>query len=120
MHNPKIKLPVTLASAGTDDRSQAASAAPSDNPARRNHIIVCELQTLGFRVAEQLRAVGLEVIAIEADTDHSLARQAQEQNIQLVEGDDGATSVRLSDGDLQNQAGDGQYKDGDEVRDEPL
>jgi Trk K+ transport system NAD-binding subunit len=53
----------------------------------RDHIIVCELQTLGLRVAEQLVAVGLEVVAIEVRKTHNLIHQAERLNVTLIEGD---------------------------------
>lgn len=71
---------------------------------RRNHIIVCELQSLGFSVAEQLKAVGLEVMAIEADTTHSLARQAQDLKVELTEGDAREPSILLQAGLLEAAA----------------
>jgi Trk K+ transport system NAD-binding subunit len=73
-------------------------------PAKRNHMIVCELQALGFSVAEQLKAVGLEVVAIEADANHSLARQAQDLKIELTEGDAREPSILLQAGLLEAAA----------------
>ena len=58
----------------------------SDEPVWRDHIIVM-LQTLGFSVAEQLEGVGLQVVAIEANSNHNLAGQAERLQISLIEGE---------------------------------
>lgn len=77
--------------AGTPSQSGLASQLqPSSQPGSkqwRDHIIVCGLQTLGFRVAEQLRAAGLEVVVIDDQPDPALVQQAQRLQIVLVQGD---------------------------------
>lgn len=87
-----------------ENQNNLTDSAPPSEDTRRNHFIVCELRTLGFRVAEQLLAVGLPVVAIESTADHSLARQAQSMDIELVEGDAREPSVLLQSGLLEAAA----------------
>ena len=52
-----------------------------------DHIIVCGLGQLGFRIAKQLTDLGHRVLAIECDSDSRFIRHARHLGIQVVEGD---------------------------------
>ena len=104
MNNPIIKPAVKNPFTDYEALSLAHPVEQAAKPGRRNHIIVCELQSLGFSVAEQLKTVGLEVMAIEADTNHSLARQARDLKIELTEGDAREPSILRQAGLLEAAA----------------
>jgi Trk K+ transport system NAD-binding subunit len=81
-----------------DSNDPLSQDGQSDGPVWRDHIIVCELQTLGFSVAEQLKGVGLQVVAIEANPNHNLAGQAERLQISLIEGEARDPAILLQSG----------------------
>jgi Trk K+ transport system NAD-binding subunit len=54
---------------------------------RSGHIVLCGLGTVGLRVAEQLRAAGADVVAIERDPDPAAYAAARRLGIPLIHGD---------------------------------
>ena len=55
--------------------------------ATKGHVIVCGLGTVGFRVAEELRAMGIEVFAVERNVDGMFVTRAREIGVGVVAGD---------------------------------
>jgi Trk K+ transport system NAD-binding subunit len=59
--------------------------APVGHPEK--HVVVCGLGTVGLRVAEQLRAAGVDVVGVERDPDPATYATARRIGIPLVRGD---------------------------------
>jgi voltage-gated potassium channel len=55
--------------------------------ATKGHVIICGLGTVGFRVAEELRAMGVEVFAVEQDPTGMFVVRARELGVSVVAGD---------------------------------
>jgi Trk K+ transport system NAD-binding subunit len=70
----------------------------------RNHIIVCGLGRVGFRVAEQLRRAGYEVVAIERDWENPLVERLLAQKIPVIRGNASDTDVLRRAGILYARA----------------
>ncbi len=53
----------------------------------RDHIIICGLNELGFRIMEQLRAAEVQVVMVDDRPDPRLRRQVQRMGIKLIQDD---------------------------------
>jgi voltage-gated potassium channel len=53
----------------------------------RGHVILCGLGSVGFRVAEELVAMGIEVFALEKDADGMFVERARQMGVRVLIGD---------------------------------
>src|SRR5690349_3929515 len=59
-----------------------------DDPANwQDHIIICGLHELGFRILEQLQAVGVQVVVIDDKPDPRLGRRLQRMGVKFIQDD---------------------------------
>lgn len=59
-----------------------------DDPANwQDHIIICGLHELGFRVLEQLQAVGVQLVVIDDEPDRRLLRRLKRMGIKFIKED---------------------------------
>ncbi len=63
-----------------------------------NHIVVCGMGRLGYRIVEQLLACGEEVVAVELDPDRSLAGKVVHDRVPVIPGDARSLDVLRSAG----------------------
>lgn len=70
----------------------------------RDHVILCGLHNLGFRILEQLREAGLKVVVIDDDPDPRLSRQARRWGVTLIEDDSRIPETLIEAGIYQASA----------------
>jgi voltage-gated potassium channel len=70
----------------------------------RNHIIVCGLSRVGYRIVQELAKLGREVVAIESDPEARFVDKAMDEGIPVILADARRTEVLVKAGVLQADA----------------
>jgi Trk K+ transport system NAD-binding subunit len=94
-------LVVALLTAAVVDNLVAARLARALGPVvgkPDDHVVVCGMGTVGLRVCEQLRAAGLEVVAVESEPSPAAIAAARRLGVPLIAGDASDTATLAAAG----------------------
>lgn len=81
-----------------DETQQETAIEESDVSTWRDHVIICGMHNLGFRVAEQLKAAGVRLVVLDDEPDKRLARRAKRMGITIIEEDSRAPESLIEAG----------------------